>query len=114
MRHSRFSARARAAVIKKSSIMEQAFGHCTDLLKPVLDQLRLPDQPTRDTLRRQLATAYDHQWFRYVANICARLDGLEAAFGARLYQLQQRHQGRRLEALFGTLQQGEGGFEEVI
>jgi hypothetical protein len=97
-----------------TEIVERAFGHTLDLLKPISVEPHLPDEETRKNLHGQLSSASEYQYIHQVLNISASLKGLRKAFNARLEALGRKYPDRPLEGLFNGINEGEHGVIESI
>ena len=95
-----------------------AYKNVSKVLSKVI-ALREPVEPAAlDAVLTELAATYDHQWFKTVADVCARLAAADAQFGTAV-QAQASYSRPKagepsLSDFIAVLRQGEGVLESEI
>jgi hypothetical protein len=120
-----------------SSACWDAYTNFSRVLNQVIALPNPPDRAAYDRVSTELATTYDHQWFKVVADVCSRLKAADRVFGpsvnARIGELRkeisekipasgptppevQQKEGTiwTLGSMIGVLQMHEGGLEDEI
>ena len=120
-----------------SSACADAYTNFSKALGKVVALPNPPDRASYDRVSTELVATYDHQWFKNVADVCARLKAADRAFGAAIDACANRlrkgvpstvpapnsqpdavdrrqRDADTLGAMLGVLKMHEGGLEEEI
>jgi hypothetical protein len=68
-------------------VCDKAYGRFAETLGQVVALEDVAPSSRRDAVQKRLREAHDHDWFKQVAKICARLGAVDDAFSGRLQQI---------------------------
>ena len=135
--HPQFGSEFLTFLNQVSSACRDAYSNFSSVLNQVIALPNPPDRPSYDRVSTELGTTYDHEWFKVVADVCARLKAADRVFSpsvnARIAELRKELREKipssgvmpaelqekedliwTLGSMLSVLQKHEGGLEEEI
>jgi nucleoside phosphorylase len=119
LRHPGLAAWVQKLTNEVVEVCDRAYGRFADILAQVVALEDGAPASRRDDLQKLLQKTYNHDWFKKVSKICARLHAVDDAFSERLRQIEtapavSASDSQSLHGLIHLLDKGENAIEEDI